>query len=251
MRVALLILLTVSSALAQGPLGPVVSSWGFVPPAAGGGGSGAPGVLTSATNSAASVSSLSCTVTVSGANTLLLWCLDPYPDSVTVNTPTWNGSSTGVTLLTNTAWYDPTLAKMHVYYLASPSAATAAAAVSFGSTLTEGNLHVIVLTNAAGTFETATTNFIAAGVGDNKSVTNTVTSAATDLTFLYMAYANAIDPVTRGNGQVQVTYAHIGAGTHQSAISKTNGFAGTITQWMSMDGFSSRGAIGFSAKGFP
>jgi hypothetical protein len=212
----------------------------------GGGVAGPPGVLVTRTNMGLAVSSLSTNINVTGNNTALLFFADWYDAAATVNTPTWNGSSTGVTLWTNANWLDAS-AKFAIYYLLSPAAGSNAAAISWSvATVDEAVFTAVVLTNCSG-FETSVgTNYTGGGL----TLSNIVTSATKDLMIAYGVVANAVETATPFTGQTVIASANPGANTHQNAITTKTGTAGTSTNGITWSGGSPDGLIVGGAIGY-
>lgn len=219
------------------------------PAAEGGGGGGVagpPGLLVAVSNATTSlgISSITTNVTVSGENTVMLWLVDWYPSASTLNTPTWKGSSTGVTLVTNTTWYGADSSPAKVYYLASPSAGSGAAAASWSATADEVNYHVYVLTNCSG-FDTPAAKYQASG----GSISNSCASATTELMIAYSIMAADAAVPTAHDGQTIYSYCHA-IGYHSSVVSTKAGQSGNSTNGFIWAGTDNKGIISVGLKGF-
>jgi len=189
-------------------------------PASGGGVSGPPGINTSVTNAATSTTSMSTNLTVSGANTALLM-VETF-GSVTLNTPTWNGSSTGIILLTNC--FRSGTGHIAAWMLMNPAAGTFTVQYTWGSASSSATTYTACLTNCSG-FEQGNTNF-SANVGTT-AFSTTATSQTKDLMFLIGSLGTDTSIVTPGAGQTLVSHINSVTGGHSCEISTQTGTAST------------------------
>lgn len=190
---------------------------------------GSPGFVAGVTNRGTTVSSLSGTLAPSGNNIAMVWFQDWYSAAQTPNTPTWKGSSTGVTLWTNGTWFGDGNGKWRVYILMNPSTGSGTAATSWSGNVDEACLYVAWFTNCSG-FETAgTPNFL------NTAGTITARSASQtkDLQLFFSAVGSDGETSTAGSGQtVMATNGGVG---HSSFVSRKAGQANTADAIMHWD----------------
>jgi hypothetical protein len=225
---ALMLLLPVLAHAQDGWIGNWVG--GPAPAAAvAGGPSGLPGVLTYGKQGSGTTVSNWVDLTVSGANTWMLFFQDWYNSANTNNVPTWNGSAAGVTLITNNFWFG-TAGKMQCYALSNPAPGSLRAAILYPNTAAgEATFHVVVLTNcsglgaASGEFiasstsytnsVASTTNSLVIGLADNSSGGSVgVSSLGSDQTSL--GYTNSLP----ANGHASTVWHKVGTGVSTNSV---------------------------------
>jgi hypothetical protein len=182
---------------------------------------GLPGVLTvgSYGKNATGVATGSVSLTVSGANTWMLFFFDHYNIAQTNFVPTWNGSSDGVTFLTNALWFNPS-GDQQAYALSNPTPGTATAQVIWPvSAAYEVNFHVVVLTNCSGLGTR-----IASILGTARAAhTNIIASTTNSLVLFHSIASSNLGQPTEGAGQTMLTYTNAGGSTHASCLTRKVG----------------------------
>lgn len=191
---------------------------------------GAPGVVAASTGSrlGVGVTSITNSLTVSGTNTMMVWAFDCYQSPLAVNLPTWNGSSAGVTRLTNAIYQTAGDSRLFMYYLANPQVGAHVSIISFGGTVYNLNSHVLVLTNVSA-MGAATTNYQESTVAGG-GITNSI-AHANQATMLFYTVLNS-GPIFNSFGTIQVSvgYTNSGPGNSSSAISSHDtGPMGVVT----------------------
>lgn len=246
MRTILFLLLSTVGCLAQFPFSgqtwyqPVVSS----------GITGSPNLQSYTTNSATTGTSFNLTVDPEGANRIMIFRADWFPNTSTANTPTWNGSSTGVTVLTNALWDSAAIGEMKAWCLVAPSTGSHTANFSFGAGISEVTYTVYVFTNAN---QSAYPAFFTGITSTNSTTgvtshTNNVVSTVGDYVLGMITVANSAETINAVGPLTNIASLNPGTSMHQSCGSGTNA-ASTTTKlnWTWSSGFRV-GSIGLSIK---
>jgi hypothetical protein len=223
MRTAFLLILGVRLALAQVPFmvgdpvfNPLVSS-----------GSSGPTITALATNGGLNVVGYTNSITVPSGATALFWFIDSYKvGGGTPNTPTWIGSSTGVSCIGYTNWYNQASdMPMWIYKLDNPTSGSSTSVVTFASARDELCVTIAAASGSTG-LNTISTNGFYAG---SNSATNSNASASGELCVAYFVGADSPMAITLGTGQTKLSAADAGSGHHQAFISTKAGRSGTVT----------------------
>jgi len=212
--------------------------WYQAPASGGGGPVGSPNLQSFTTNAATTGTSFNLTVNPSGANILMIFRADWFPSTSTANTPTWNGSSAGVLLLTNSLWDSSAIGDMRAWALVAPTTGSHTANFTFNTAIQELTYSVYVFTNAA-----QIANVYSGLVSSNSTsgvTTFTVNTPSTvgDYVLGMITVANSAETITPTGSLTNFMSTAPGTSMHQAAASGTNAtVASTKMAWSWSGGF--------------
>jgi hypothetical protein len=215
---------------------------------------GPPGLANWKTNSGHSVSSMSITIDPgSGANQLMEIDDAHFSNAATITSVTWNGSSAGITFITNCLNFSTTPTTVGtVYFLIAPAAGSHVATVNYSASVAEAGMAVKVFTNASqlaypGYFTSVKTN--ESDSASSLSVVNpsTVNDLVSGLCFIGLT-GSPTGNVNSPAGRIAFYY-HNGGGSTMSIISTNAGTAGSVTTTFTDTEAGNFGIIGVSIKG--
>jgi hypothetical protein len=204
---------------------------------------------TSSVSTSGGTSVLNKNIVASGNNSILLFLVDWYPGTIMNNIPTFNNSSSNVSLLNNFIWYSSgKVGKGAIYYLSNPINGSYTASISWPSNIDEASLTAIVLTNCSG-FDNAITNYTSSS---SSTISITSPSSTNDLMIFYSVLSDTGHTPTMGGGQTIISQTTTANGQHQNVISIKQGTNITDTSsvnWSNGNSYPS-GSANFGAKGF-